>query len=101
MNFVIKFVMVLLTLLIHKCFECPKSVETWIFSAWIVNEINKDFIINVSDKNRGAVEAEKEDVIQECKGQLYDIKTYLRLPMEEVEMHIAKIWMELLEVVNK
>ena len=37
----------------------------------------------------------------ECKRQLYDIMTYLKLSMEEVEILIAKIQSELLEVVNK
>ena len=46
---------------------------------------NQKFIINDSNKNLGAAAAEKEDVIKECKRQLYDINTYLRLSWEEVE----------------
>ena len=56
---------------------------------------------NDSDKNLGAAAAEKEDVIKECSRQLYDIQTYLKLSMEEVEMLIAKIRTELLDVINK
>ena len=37
----------------------------------------------------------------ECKRQLYDIMAYLKLSMAEVEILIAKIQSELLEVVNK
>ena len=40
---------------------------------------NDEFIINDSDKNLGAAAAEKEDVIKECKRQLYDIHTYINL----------------------
>ena len=43
----------------------------------------------------------KMDVIVECKRQLYDIITYLKLSIEEVDILIAKIQSELLEVVNK
>ena len=39
--------------------------------------------------------------IVECKRQLYDINTYLKLSMEEMEILIAKIQMELREVTNK
>ena len=62
---------------------------------------NKSHIINDSDKNLGAVMADKEDVIEECKRQLYDIKTCIKLSLEEMEMLIAKIKSELSEVVNK
>ena len=62
---------------------------------------NQEYVINDSDKNLGAAAAEKEDVIKECSRQLYDIQTYLKLSMEEVEMLIAKIRTELLDVINK
>ena len=62
---------------------------------------NEIHVINDTDKNLGAAVADKEDVIVECKRQLYDINTYLKLSLEEMEMLIAKIQMELCEVVNK
>ena len=62
---------------------------------------NNNQIINDSDKNLGAVMADKEDVVMECKRQLYDIFTYIQLSSEEMEMLIAKIKSELLEVVNR
>ena len=52
---------------------------------------NKSHIINDSDKNLGAVMADKEYVIEECKRQLYDINTYIKLSLEEMEMLITKI----------
>ena len=65
--------------------------------------INKNVVhvVNDNDKNLGAAVADKKDVIVECKRQLYDIKTYLKLSMEEMEILIAKIQMELQEVTNK
>ena len=62
---------------------------------------NKNQVINDSDKNLGAVMADKEDVVIECKRQLYDISTYVKLSFEEMEILVAKIKSELLEVVNK
>jgi len=44
--------------------------------------------------------ADKEDVVIECKRQLYDISTYIKLSPEEMEILIAKIKSELSEVVN-
>jgi len=67
----------------------------------LLEKKNNKYIINDSDKNLGAAAAEKTDVIMECKRQLHDIMTYLKLSMEEVEILIAKIQSELSEVVNK
>ena len=41
----------------------------------VVNK-NEVFVINDTDKNLGAAIADKEDVVIECKRQLFDIKTY-------------------------
>ena len=41
------------------------------------------------------------DVVIECHRQLYDIKTYIRLSMEEMEILVAKIKSELSEIVVK
>ena len=62
---------------------------------------NEVHVVNYTDKNLGAAIADKEDVIVECKRQLFDINTYLKLSLEGMEMLIAKIQMELREVVNK
>jgi len=45
--------------------------------------------------------SDKEDVVDECKRQLYDIATYFKLLLEQMEMLIAKIQTDLEEVVNK
>ena len=62
---------------------------------------NESQILNDSDKKLGTVMADKEDVIIECKRQLYDIETYIKLSLEEMEILIAKIKSELSEVVNR
>ena len=69
----------------------------------IVDLKNESHIINDSDKNLGAVMADKDDVIIECKRHLYtyDIETCIKLSLEEMEMLIAKIKSELSEIVNK
>ena len=54
-----------------------------------------------SDKNLGAVMADKEDVVIECKRQLYDISTYFKLSFEEMEILVVKIKAGLFEIVNK
>ena len=52
---------------------------------------NKDQVRNDSDKNLGAVMADKTDVVKECQRQLYDIKAYIKLSLEEMEILIEKI----------
>ena len=47
---------------------------------------NKSQIINDQDKNLEAVMADKNVVITECKKQLYDINTYFKLSLEEMEI---------------
>ena len=54
-----------------------------------------------SDKKLGAVMANKTDVISECKRHAYDVKTYIRLLLEEMEILIANIKSELSEVVGR
>ena len=46
--------------------------------------VNKNVVrvVNDSDKNLGAAIADTHDVIKECKRQLYDVNTYLKLSME-------------------
>ena len=62
---------------------------------------NQDFVTNDSAKNLRAPAAGKKDVITECTRQLYDISTHLKLSLDEAEILVAKIRMELLEVVDK
>ena len=58
-------------------------------------------VINDTDKNLGAAVADKKDVIIECKRQLFDVNTYLKLSLEEMEILITKIQTELRAVVIK
>ena len=51
---------------------------------------NKSQVIHDSDKNLGAVMADKMDAITECKRQLYDIKMYIKLSLEEMEIWLLK-----------
>ena len=52
---------------------------------------NKSQVRNDSNTNLDAVMVDKMDVISKCKRQLYDVKTYIRLLLEEMEILIAKI----------
>ena len=52
----------------------------------VENQIKVDFsvhVINDTDKNLGPANADKSDVIKECKTQLFDVVTYLKLSEEE------------------
>ena len=62
---------------------------------------NKVSVVNDTDKNLEAAIADKEDVITECKRQLFEIKTYNKLSFEQMEMLIAKIQTDLEAVVAK
>ena len=52
----------------------------------LITEKNKIHVINDTDKNLGPANADKSDVIKECKRQLFDVLTYLKLSKEEVEI---------------
>ena len=45
----------------------------------IIVDKNEVHAINDTDKNLGAAIADKEDLVNECKRQLFDIKTYIKL----------------------
>ena len=47
-------------------------------------------IINDLEKNVGAVIADKKAVMTDCKRQLYDINTCLKLSIEGMEVLLAK-----------
>ena len=56
----------------------------------LVTEKNRVHVINDTDKNLGPANADKSDVIKECKRQLYDVDTYLKLSKEEMELFLLK-----------
>ena len=49
----------------------------------LIRAKNKSVVINDTDKNMSAADADKTDVILECVRQLGDIKTYLKISEEE------------------
>ena len=73
--------------------------EKWALHKLIM-EKNKIHVINDTDKNLGPANADKSDVIKECKRQLFDVLTYLKLSKEEVEIFLANIIKKLRITVN-
>ena len=66
----------------------------------LVTEKNRVHVINDTDKNLGPANADKSDVINECKRQLYDVMTYSKLAFEEMESFIRKCITALRNTVN-
>ena len=56
----------------------------------LVTEKNKIHVINDTDKNLGPANADKSDVINKCKRQLFDVSTYLKLSKTEMETFLIK-----------
>ena len=57
----------------------------------LISAKNNKVVINDTDKNMGAADADKEDVVFECVRQLSDIKTNLKLTEEELKTIISEI----------
>ena len=57
--------------------------------------------MNDTDKNLGAISADKEDVVLECQRQLYDVRTYNKMSWEEAINLIAKIKFDLKNIIRK
>ena len=53
----------------------------------LIKNWNEVICINDTDKNLGAISADKEDVILECRRQLYDIITYNKMSWDEVKSY--------------
>ena len=51
---------------------------------------NKIHVINDTDKKLGPANADKSDVINECKRQLFDVLTYSKLSKTEMESFLSK-----------
>ena len=49
----------------------------------LVRAKNKSIVINDTDKNMGAADADKTEVISECERQLGDMKNYLKISEAE------------------
>ena len=56
----------------------------------MITEKNKVHVVNDTDKNLGPANADKTDVIKECKKQLFDVTTYLKLSKKEMENFLLK-----------
>ena len=56
----------------------------------LIKNRNEVICVNDTDKNLGAISADKEDVILECRRQLYDIITYKKMSWEDVKSLIDK-----------
>ena len=67
----------------------------------LIKNRNEVICVNGTDKNLGARSADKEDVILECRRQLYDIITYNKTSWEEVKSLIDKIKFDLKNIVRK
>ena len=61
---------------------------------------NKVHAVHDWDKKMRAAIADKTEVITECKRQLYDINTRIKLSVEEMGMLVAKIKSDFSQVVN-
>jgi hypothetical protein len=57
----------------------------------LISAKNKNIVINDTDKNMGAADADKQDVVDECVRQLSEQKTYLKITEEELIYMIAEI----------
>ena len=57
----------------------------------LIRAKNTKIIINDTDKNMGAADADKIDVISECVRKLNDMKTHLKLTEEKLKNIIMDI----------
>ena len=60
-----------------------------------------EICVNDTDKNPGAISADREDVVLECRRQLYDVITYNKLSWEEAKNLFDKIKFDLKNSVKK
>ena len=56
---------------------------------------NVEICVNDTDKNFGAISADREDVVLECRRQLHDVITCNKMSWEEAKNLIAKIKFDL------
>ena len=68
---------------------------------YLVKYQNVEICINNTDKNLGAISADKEDIITECRRQLYDVITYNKMSWEEAKNLIDKIKSDLKNIIRK
>ena len=67
----------------------------------LIKNRNIEVCINDTDKNLGAITADKSDVISECRRQLYDVITYNKISWDEARNLVDKIKFDLKNIVRK
>ena len=66
----------------------------------LIKTKNDKIVINDTDKNMGAADADKNDVILECTRQLSDVKTYYKLSETEIKNIISEIQTKLRNLIT-
>ena len=61
----------------------------------LIKNRNEQICVNDTDTNLGAISADKNDVVLECRRQLYDVLTYNKVSWEETKNLIDKIKFDL------
>ena len=86
----------------HVKFDCVSNLSKKERTALIklIAEKNKIQVINDTDKNLGPANADKCDVISECKRQLFDVATYKKLSAEEVKILLESCISNLRKIVE-
>ena len=67
----------------------------------LIKNRNVEICVNDTDKNLGAISADKNDVVLECRRQLYDVITYNKVSWVEAKNLIDKIKFDLKNIVKK
>ena len=67
----------------------------------LIKNRNIEVCINDTDKNLGAITADKSDVISEFQRQLYDVITYNKISWDEAKNLVDKIKFDLKNIVRK
>ena len=62
---------------------------------------NVEICVNDTYKNIGAISADKEDVVLECRRELYDVITYNKMLQEQAKSLLDKIKFDLKNIVRK
>ena len=57
----------------------------------LIKKRNEKICVNDTDKNLGAIRTGKDDVITECRRQLYDVITYNKISWEQAKLFLIKL----------
>ena len=67
----------------------------------LIKNQNVEVCVKDTDKNLGAITADKSDVILECRRQLFDVITYNKISWDEAKNLVDKIKFDLKNIVRK